>query len=74
MSYEYVISTKRISLPRDEETNGRLERARRKFPAVLFVARDSSKRTQVIMEVKRSNWPDRSGKWLDQATKFLRQN
>ncbi len=74
MSYKYMISIKRISLPKNEDTERLLKTARMKFPAIRFTARRSPKRTQVIMEVQRGNGSDRADELLDQATMFLRQS
>jgi hypothetical protein len=74
MSHNYVIRTKRISLPRTDETRRRLKSANARFPEIHFDAKDSPKRTQVIMEVQEAVGSVHSGELLNQAALFLRQS
>jgi hypothetical protein len=74
MSYDYMVRTKRVFLPRTEETRRLLKSASIRFPAIRFEAKDSLKRTQVIMEVQRGSGSVQSHELLDRATMFLRQS
>ena len=72
MSHDYMSRIKRISLPRTEETRRVLKKAKVMYPEVDFVAKDSLKRMQVIMEVQGAIGSSRAGELLNRAALFLR--
>ena len=74
MSHDYMVRTKRISLPRTEETKGMVKGAKVRFPGIHFEAKDSLRRTQVIMEVQRVSGSVQPGELLNQAALFLRKS
>lgn len=72
-SYRYMISTKRISLPRTERMRRAVNLAKENFPKINFKMKRSRKRTQVLMEVRRFRDAAEAGTQLNQATKYLKK-
>jgi len=73
ISYRYVVSTKRISLPKTPFVRRAVQEAMKRFPNVSFVTKQSSKRTQVIMRVVRFKNSFEAGETLARAADYLRE-
>ena len=74
LSYRHVISTKRVSLPRTVDAKRAVEGATEDFPNIRFNLKLSSRRIQVVMEVRRFKDPIKTDRQLNAAAKYLRKH
>jgi hypothetical protein len=72
-SYRYMISIKRISLPKTERVRRGVNEAAKRFPKINFKMKQSRKRTQVVMEVRLLEDRAEAGTQLTQAARFLKK-
>ena len=72
-SYRYMISTKRISLPKTEHVMRGVNEATKRFPKINFKTKQSRKRTQVLMEVQLFENASEAAMQLNQAAGFLKK-
>jgi hypothetical protein len=72
-SYRYMISTKRISLPKTEGVRRGVNEAMKSFPKINFKMKQSRKRTQVVMEVRLFEDAAEAGAQLTSAARFLKK-
>lgn len=74
MSHDYMTRMRRVSLPKTRKTRTILKSAEVRFPTIRFEAKDSLKRTQVIIEAQRITGSIRPSELLNQAVLLLRQS
>jgi hypothetical protein len=72
-SYRYVIGTKRVSLPKTQQSRRAVERAMENFPSIRFRMKPSLKRIQVIMGMRNFKNPAETGLQLNEVTNYLRK-
>jgi len=73
-SYRYAISTKRISLPKTMSVRKTVKGAGKNFPEVRFRMKPSSKRLQIVMEIRHLNDPAEADEILRKAASYLRKH
>jgi len=72
LSYQYVTTIRRLSLPKKSFSHEYLEAVRHELPTVSFRVKQAPKTAQILMETEWSDYKE-ANKVLDRASKMLRQ-